>query len=249
MGPYITPSTIIQPTAIHITSTQLVDEKWAGNIITVESASDVILTLPTCSNCTGYKFTFIRINNTTGMFKLVSSDGAAIKLVDYLNGLISATSIQSDGGVEFIDSPIELFSNGTSWIGGRISYGFHDSNVPATGISDTKLATITTAGKVANSATTATDTNTVNAIVARDASGDFSAESITCGTSIITNTIVEKTLNNGVSIDGCLIKDGAAALANAVPSDTITNDMVNSSAAIDYNKLALGDSIVSECGH
>lgn len=46
-------------------------------------------------------------------------------------------------------------------------------------IADTKLATISTASKVANSATTATDANTASAIVARDGSGNFSAGTIT----------------------------------------------------------------------
>jgi len=46
-------------------------------------------------------------------------------------------------------------------------------------IADSKLATIATAGKVANSATTATNANTASAIVARDASGNFSAGTIT----------------------------------------------------------------------
>jgi hypothetical protein len=46
-------------------------------------------------------------------------------------------------------------------------------------IVDTKLATISTAGKVANSATTAASANTASAIVARDASGNFSAGTIT----------------------------------------------------------------------
>ena len=46
-------------------------------------------------------------------------------------------------------------------------------------IVDTKLATIATAGKVSNSATTATSANTANAIVARDGSGNFSAGTIT----------------------------------------------------------------------
>jgi hypothetical protein len=46
-------------------------------------------------------------------------------------------------------------------------------------IADTKLSTISTGGKVANSATTATDANTASAIVARDASGNFSAGTIT----------------------------------------------------------------------
>jgi hypothetical protein len=46
-------------------------------------------------------------------------------------------------------------------------------------IVDTKLATISTALKVSNSATTATSANTASAIVARDASGNFTAGTIT----------------------------------------------------------------------
>lgn len=46
-------------------------------------------------------------------------------------------------------------------------------------IVDTKLATIATAGKVSNSATTATNANTASAIVARDGSGNFTAGTIT----------------------------------------------------------------------
>jgi len=46
-------------------------------------------------------------------------------------------------------------------------------------IVDTKLATISTALKVANSATTAASANTASAIVARDASGNFAAGTIT----------------------------------------------------------------------
>jgi len=46
-------------------------------------------------------------------------------------------------------------------------------------IADTKLATISTASKVSNSATTATNLNTASAIVARDGSGNFAAGTIT----------------------------------------------------------------------
>jgi hypothetical protein len=46
-------------------------------------------------------------------------------------------------------------------------------------IDDTKLATIITAGKVANTATTATEANTVSTIVLRDNNGDFAAGNIT----------------------------------------------------------------------
>src|SRR5690606_37360611 len=45
----------------------------------------------------------------------------------------------------------------------------------AAAIVDTKLDTISTAGKVLNSATTATALNTPSAIVARDGSGNFAA--------------------------------------------------------------------------
>ena len=48
-----------------------------------------------------------------------------------------------------------------------------------TAITDTYLAQITTGGKVANSATTATNLNTASAIVARDGSGNFTAGTIT----------------------------------------------------------------------
>lgn len=53
-----------------------------------------------------------------------------------------------------------------------------DINASA-GIVDTKLATISTAGKVSNSATTATAVNTNSAIVTRDGSGNFAAGTVT----------------------------------------------------------------------
>ena len=56
-----------------------------------------------------------------------------------------------------------------------------DINASA-GIVDTKLATIATASKVSNSATTAASANTASAIVARDASGNFTAGTITATT-------------------------------------------------------------------
>jgi hypothetical protein len=57
-------------------------------------------------------------------------------------------------------------------------------------IVDTKLATIATAGKVSNSATTAASANTASAIVARDASGNFVAGKATLSTGDI-NTVIE----------------------------------------------------------
>lgn len=65
--------------------------------------------------------------------------------------------------------------------GSAPSWGFIvNANIDAAaGIVDTKLATIATAGKVSNSATTATNANTPSAIVARDGSGNFTAGIVT----------------------------------------------------------------------
>src|SRR5690606_12952870 len=55
-----------------------------------------------------------------------------------------------------------------------------DADVSASAaIVDTKLATISTAGKVSNSATTATSTDTPSTIVLRDGSGNFATNMIT----------------------------------------------------------------------
>lgn len=70
----------------------------------------------------------------------------------------------------------------------------------AAGIVDTKLATISTAGKVANSATTATADNTASAIVARDASGNFAANVITADLAGKSDSTDQ--LENGLTFDG-----------------------------------------------
>lgn len=80
-------------------------------------------------------------------------------------------------------------ANGTSWRWDGTAWVSNNSTVPSltvtgtttlnTPLADSNLATISTAGKVANSATTATNANTASAIVARDASGNFTAGTIT----------------------------------------------------------------------
>lgn len=74
-----------------------------------------------------------------------------------------------------------------------------------TAIADTYLATISTAGKVSNSATTAASANTASAIVARDASGNFSAGTITAaltGNASTATALQTARTINGVSFDG-----------------------------------------------
>ena len=129
----------------------------------------------------------------------------------------------------------------------------------AAGISDTKLNTISTALKVANSATTATSANTALAIVARDASGNFTAGTVTAAligpsTSTTGNAATATALATprafsltgdvtatGVNFDGT----AAVALTTAYNPGSIVDADVNASAAIAYSKLNLGSSITS----
>jgi hypothetical protein len=95
-----------------------------------------------------------------------------------------------------------------------------DINASA-GIVDTKLATIATAGKVSNSATTATNANTASAIVARDASGNFTAGTITAA---LTGAASSNVLKAGDTMTGVLaVTAGTAALPGlAIASDPNT---------------------------
>ena len=91
----------------------------------------------------------------------------------------------------------------------------------AAAIVDTKLATISTAGKVSNSATTATNANTASAIVARDASGNFTAGTITAA---LTGAASSNVLKAGDTMTGpLLVASGTVSspgLAIAADSNT-----------------------------
>jgi hypothetical protein len=100
-----------------------------------------------------------------------------------------------------------------------------DADINATAaIADTKLATISTSGKVLNSATTAASANTVSAIVARDALGNFSAGTITAdltGTATSATTAGKLTTArsiNGVSFDG----SSDITIGTPLPYDLLT---------------------------
>ena len=87
---------------------------------------------------------------------------------------------------------------------------------PSAAIADTKLATIATAGKVSNSATTATNANTASAIVARDANGDFTAGTITAN---VTGLASKATNINGGAI-GAIPYQSAANTTSLLTGNT-----------------------------
>jgi hypothetical protein len=88
----------------------------------------------------------------------------------------------------------------------------------AANINDTKLATISTGGKVANSATTATSANTASAIVARDASGNFSAGTITASFS--------GNVTGNVTGTASAIADGSVSTAKIVDANVTLAKLV-----------------------
>jgi hypothetical protein len=93
--------------------------------------------------------------------------------LDIVNNAVTNAKMADNaiGNAEMLDNAITT----TEILDGTITNA--DINVTA-GIIDTKLATISTSGKVSNSATTATASNTAGTIVLRDASGNFSAGTI-----------------------------------------------------------------------
>jgi hypothetical protein len=118
-----------------------------------------------------------------------------------------------------------------------------------TAIVDTYLATISTAGKVSNSATTATEANTPSTIVARDSSGDFSAGTITAALAGNADTATAATTATKLSsartfaltgdVTGTVNSDltTGASIAASIGSEVIVNADISPSAGITYGKL------------
>ena len=114
-----------------------------------------------------------------------------------------------------LSGDVTVNSSGVTAIGSGVIVN-DDINASAA-IVDTKLATISTAGKVSNSATTATSSNTASAIVARDGSGNFTAGTITATLSgTATNVSGTVAIANG----GTGQTTANAALNAILPSQT-----------------------------
>lgn len=94
------------------------------------------------------------------------------------------------------------------------------------GIFDTKLATISTAGKVSNSATTATSSNTNSAIVARDSSGNFTAT-----TANLTSASVSGTVSASAATLVSASVSGKATLATADVTTVLETASIVSASA------------------
>jgi hypothetical protein len=101
-------------------------------------------------------------------------------------------------------------------------------------VTGTMLATISTAGKVSNSATTAASTNTASAIVARDGSGNFSAGTITAaltGNASTATTLATARNIQGVSFDG----SAAITVVTAGSGISVTGTAVANTGVLSVN--------------
>lgn len=152
---------------ISISTTIAADSVALGTDTTGQYASTVAVsgnglsaTTPNADDSTAYTITSNATSANTAntiVFRDASGNFTAGTITAALNG--NATTVTN--GVYTTDT------------------GSVTNTMLAGSISDSKLSTITTAGKVANSATTATNSNTASTIVARDASGNFAAGTIT----------------------------------------------------------------------
>lgn len=121
----------------------------------------------------------------------------------------------------------------------NLSTSILNSDISASaGIVDTKLATISTVGKVSNSATTATNNNTASAIVSRDASGNFTAGTITASLS-----------GNATSVTNGVYTTDTGTVTNTMLAGSIANNkLLNSSIVLGSTTATLGSTVANLVG-
>jgi len=187
----------------------------------------------------------VSVAGKTGVVTLASSDltdvtltGNAVGKVLAWDGSKWAPSSPSSGSVTDVTASAPLASSGGA-----------TPNISLTGtISDSNLAAISTAGKVANSATTATNSNTASTIVLRDASGNFSAGTITANlTGNAATATSAGTVTNGVYTTGDQTIAGTKTFSTPIAASitgtaaTVTNGVYTTTA----NTLVKGEQAIN----
>ena len=145
------------------------------------------------------QYLFSGINNDTitlqaGNYKL--GDNITVIAIDNI------VALAGSGGVISLQGNVS--GSGTNPINTTINNGVVTNSMLAGSISNDKLDVITATNKVSNSATTATNNNTVNTIVSRDGSGNFSAGIITASLNGNANTSTTLATGRTIGITGDL---------------------------------------------
>jgi hypothetical protein len=107
-------------------------------------------------------------------------------------------------------------------------------------LADSYLATISTSGKVANSATTAASTNTAGAIVARDANGDFAMRDLTARNVTLSGVLAgaahsdanDNSANRSVSLAAGNVINLSAFVCDGTHTITLTNAVAGSAYTV-----------------
>ena len=196
------------------------------------------------------------VQYTISSDSIVTLEDGSYKLGDIITVIAIDNIVALAGSGGMITLQGDVTGSGTSSITTSIGANKVTNTMLAGSISDSKLNTITTVGKVSNSATTATDVNTNNAIVLRDASGDFSAGIITASLngnastatnvaySGLTGTVPtwnQNTTGNAATVttNANLTGDVTSTGNNtSIATEVIVNADINASAAIAVSKLA-----------
>lgn len=154
------------------------------------------------------------INSTAAIAKTKIS-GTAITAAD--TGTVTSAMI-ADGTIVNADINATAAIDKTKISGTAITAadsGTVTNAMLAGSIDDSKLSTISTAGKVSNSATTASSTNVASSIVARDANGSFTANIVTANlTGNVTGNVSGNVTGN---VTGAVTGNASTATALATP--------------------------------
>ena len=139
-----------------------------------------------------------------------------VNLIQFYDGAAWQSSAQFTVGDGTI-TETKLADNSVTT--GKILNGtiVNDDISASASIVDTKLATIATANKVSNSATTATSANTNSTIVARDASGNFAATTATLTSASVSGRFDGTTVRE-------VVRDTSVS-ASVVTADYSTGDI------------------------
>ena len=255
---------LVTPAKIH----QLVDSATVTNIDTADISNSAITTAKIAdSNVTTAKIqdsaiTSAKIadaNVTTA--KIADSAITSAKIAD---GTIVNADISNTAGIALSKLATGSLPTGITVASENIVDGtIVNADISSTAdIADTKLATISTAGKIANTATTAASANTANAIVTRDASGNFSAGTISANltgnvTGSVTgnvtgNASTATTLQTARNINGVSFNGSADITitanpnshnhdASAITSGTLANARTTATSANTANAIVTRD--------
>ena len=228
--------------ALNISTTEVISSaRQLKNIASLDATTTA--TIETAIASAPNTFTDL---NVTGITTLANVTAGIITATSF-SGAVSGTAT-STTNIPNLTGDITSVNTVTSIAAGVII----DADInAAAGIVDTKLATISTALKVSNSATTATSANTNNAIVARDGSGNFSAGTITAsltGTATSTTNIPNLTgaitsVNTATSLGSftslqlltALTDETGSGAAVFATSPTLVTPILGSASATNLN--------------